>query len=91
MGISSMEDQFIDGLTLNKSEQAYYERLLRHNWLYPLCDSLIEYRRFKKQEQRLKKVAQTKGNLYQVLYERVSLGLRKADRYNEVKHTFYKC
>lgn len=80
-----------EGLVLNKSQSNYLDRLIKHNWLYALCDSNMEYRHYKALEHKLKSIADAKGGNYKVLFERVETRLRRVDRLREVKHTFWPC
>lgn len=82
---------FIDGLELNKTEMSYLNRLLKHNWLYPLCDSMVEYRQAKRREQRLEEIANAKQGNYLTLYQRVERVKRQYSKLREVRHTFVQC
>lgn len=63
---------FAVGLDLNKTEQRYLERLLKHNWSYSLSNTDLEYRKGLKSHQALKQIADTKQGNYRILWHRVS-------------------
>lgn len=86
-----MHQIYTQGLTLNKTETVYLTRLLKHNWLYPLCNSNMEYRQAKLIEQRLVDIAETKRGNYLTLFQRVESRKRQYRKYREVKHRFIAC